>query len=444
MRTKELTEENPLKLILFFMFPLFVGKFFQQIYHFTDALIVSRIVGIKALAAIGASSSLIFFVINFIFDSIQGFTLITAQRFGAKDYENVKKSVAASIIISFCLTVIFTLLLAPSTKILLTLMRTPADIIGDAVNYSFIIFLGIFASIFYNLASNIIRALGNSKTPLYFLIFSVIINIFFDLLFVAKFNRGIEGAAWATVLSQIIVTVLCGFYLYKKFPLLRLRKKDFDIEWSFYLEHLRIGFPMGINMAILSFGFIVVQFVLNSFGAIAVASYTIAMKIDQLFSQALLSLGSTMSIFTAQNFGAKKMSRIKEGVEYAISIAGFISLFLIIILKLFGQNIISIFMEEINPEIMSMTQIYLNIIVIFFIFLGILLILRNTLQGMGQVKIPFLSVSVELIIKIICAFALSYYLGFYGICLAVPIAWVFSTIIIIGYMKLKMIKAKYI
>ena len=179
--TKELTQGNPLKLILIFMFPLFLGNLFQQLYNFTDALIVSRVIGIKALAAVGVTAPLIFLVISFIFASTQGFTMILAQKFGARDYPGVRKSLAASLILSFFMTAILTLFSTPFSKLFLTWLQTPQDIIEDAAKYLFIMFLGIFAAVYYNLSSNVIRALGNSKTPLYFLIFSVILNIFFDI-----------------------------------------------------------------------------------------------------------------------------------------------------------------------------------------------------------------------------------------------------------------------
>ena len=438
MSTKDLTSGNPLKLMVLFMIPTFFGKIFQQLYHFTDAIIVSRVIGIKSLAAVGASTALIFLVISFIFDSIQGFTIVTAQKFGAKDYDGVRKSFAASIILAFWLTIILTLISAPFTKNLLTWLRTPSDIIDEAVRYLFIMFAGIFATVFYNLSSNVIRALGNSKIPLQFLIFSVFLNIFFDLLFVVNFRWGVEGAAWATVLSQAIATIFCTIYMFWKFPILHLKRSDFDIKWKFYYEHIRIGIPMGLQMSVLSLGILAIQFVLNSFGSIAIAAYTSAMRVEQLFSQFLLSLGMTVAVFSAQNYGAKKMSRIREGAKASVLLAAIISLVSFVFIKLFGANIISLFMTEPDYEVLRLAQIYLNIIVIFFFFLGLLMIFRNILQGMGEVISPLTSSFAELIARTGFAFIFGHYFGFTGICTASPAAWISGAIVLFICYKLNL------
>ena len=404
--TKELTYGNPLKLILVFMFPMFLGNLFQQLYNFTDALIVGRVIGIKALAAVGVCAPLIFFVISFIFASTQGFTIILAQRFGARDYVGVRKSLCASLILAFFMTAILTILSTPFAELILTWLQTPNDIMTDASKYLFIMFLGIFATVYYNLSSNVIRALGNSKTPLYFLIFSVLLNIFFDILFVVKLGWGIEGAGWATVLAQAIATVICVSYMFLKFPVLHLKKEDFKLSKEFLFEHLRYGIPMGIQMSVLAFGMIAVQYVLNSFGSTAVAAFTTAMRVDQMFSQTFLALGAAMSVYTAQNYGAKKMSRIRQGTKSAVYIAIFISIFSFIILKFLGVNIISLFMTEPDPEVLRLSMIYINITIIFFIFLGSLMIFRNILQGMGDVISPLLSGVAELIARIVFVFTL--------------------------------------
>ena len=438
--TKELTQGNPLKLILLFMLPMFIGNVFQQLYNFTDALIIGRVIGIKSLAAVGVSAPLIFLVISFIFASTQGFTIVTAQRFGAKDYENVRKSLATSIILSFMLTLILTLLAAPCTEKFLIWLRTPSDIMFEATQYLFIMIVGIFATVYYNLSSNIIRALGNSKTPLYFLIFSVILNIFFDILFVVHFRWGIQGAGWATVLSQAISTVCCVTYMFIKFPILHLKKNDWILSWDFTYEHIRIGFPMGFQMSILTLGMIAVQYVLNALGSTAVAAFTTAMRVDQMFSQSLLALGATMSVYTAQNFGAKKMSRIKDGVKAAMSVAIVICIVSFILIKLFGLNIIALFMTQPNPEVMRLGVLYLDITVSFFIFLAALFIFRNILQGMGSVIAPLLSGVAELVARTVFAFVFGYYFGFAGICTATPAAWISGALVLYISYKISLLK----
>lgn len=440
MATKELTSGSPIKLITFFMLPIFLGNIFQQLYNLVDALIVGRIIGINALAAVGATSPIIFMIISFIFASTQGFTVITAQKFGAREYDLVKKSLAASIVLSAALTIIVTLISAPFSYQMLAFLRTPADIIHMADTYLFIMLVGIFATVFYNLSSNVIRALGDSKTPLYFLIFASILNVFLDIYFIVNLKMGIVGAGWATVLSQAISTILCLTFMFWKFPILRLKKDDWIVSKDFYMEHLRVGIPMGFQMSVLSIGIIALQFVLNGFGSVAVAAFTTAMRVDQLFTQVYLALGATMAVFAAQNFGAKKLSRIKEGAKASILIAFITSIFSILVLTFFSGDLVALFMSEVDPEVVRLAEIYLHILMIFFFFLGVLLIFRNILQGMGSVMAPLASGIAELIARTACAFIFGHYFGYAGICTATPAAWAAAALVLfIGY-KISLIK----
>ncbi len=440
MATKELTSGSPIKLITFFMLPIFLGNIFQQLYNLVDALIVGRIIGINALAAVGATSPIIFMIISFIFASTQGFTVITAQKFGAREYDLVKKSLAASIVLSAALTIIVTLISAPFSYQMLAFLRTPTDIIDMADTYLFIMLAGIFATVFYNLSSNVIRALGDSKTPLYFLIFASILNVFLDIYFIVNLKMGIAGAGWATVLSQAVSTILCLAFMFWKFPILRLKKEDWNVSKDFYMEHLRVGIPMGFQMSVLSIGIIALQFVLNGFGSVAVAAFTTAMRVDQLFTQVYLALGATMAVFAAQNLGAKKLSRIKEGAKASILIAFITSIFSILVLTFFSGDLVALFMSEVDPEVVRLAEIYLHILMIFFFFLGVLLIFRNILQGMGSVMAPLASGIAELIARTACAFIFGHYFGYVGICTATPAAWAAAALVLfIGY-KISLIK----
>lgn len=440
MTTKELTSGKPIKLILLFMLPMFFGNLFQQVYNLADALIVGRTIGLKALAAVGATSPMIFLVISFIFASTQGFAVVTAQRFGARDYNNVKKSVAAGFILSFILTVIMTAISLPFVQQMLEILRTPDDIITLAHDYLFIMFAGIIATVFYNLSSNIIRALGDSKTPLYFLIFASVLNIFLDLLLILKFHMGVSGAAFATVISQAVSTVLCIFFMFKRFPILKLKKEDWNVSKEFLYEHLRVGIPMGFQMSVLTIGIIAVQYVLNGLGSTAVAAFTTAMRVDQLVSQSLLALAAAVATYTAQNFGAGKMSRIREGARASVLIAFIISIFCAIFILTCGEFVVGLFMDVKNEEVIRLAMQYLHIIIIFFFFLGLLLIYRNILQGMGSVMAPLFSGIAELIMRAVAAFKLGEILGYTGICLAAPAAWISAAIVLyIGY-KISLIK----
>ncbi|MBO7672168.1 MATE family efflux transporter [bacterium] len=440
MATKELTEGHPLKLILWFMLPIFIGNVFQQLYNFVDALIVSRTLGIEALAAVGATMPLIFFFISFIFASTQGFTIVTAQKFGAKDYDGVRKSFCTSIVLAFILMVILTSIATPLTHHLLKFLSTPENIIDYASQYLFIMFVGFFAVVFYNLSSNVMRALGDSKTPLYFLIFTSFLNIILDLTLIIKLNMGITGAALATVISQGVSTLLCITYIFWKFEILRFKKSDWKPDFEFYKEHLKIGIPMGIQMSVLSLGMVAIQYVLNTLGSNAIAAYTTVMVIDQVFTQVFLALGATMAVYTAQNYGANKISRIKTGTKYALCIIGTVSVFSIIVLSLYSENFIMLFMREHNAEVLKMATQYIHIVMWFFVFLGLLMSFRNILQGMGRVMAPLISGIAELIARCTFAFILGHHFGFTGVCTATPAAWVSASIILLLSYKISLIK----
>jgi len=440
MSTKELTIGNPFKLITLFMFPIFIGNLFQQFYHFVDTLIVGRIIGIEALAAVGVTGPLIFFVISFIFAATQGFSVITAQQFGARNYDLMRKSFAASIILSTILTIVITALSLPFTRQMLILLQTPENILDGAEVYLFIMFAGIIATIFYNLSSNIVRALGDSKTPLYFLIVSTILNLIMDILFVVKFRWGIAGVGWATIVAQAISTILCVWYMLIKFPLLRLKREDWEVSFPFMYEHLRVGIPMGIQMSVLSLGILALQYVLNSFGSVAIAAFTTACRIEQIFLQLFVALGATMAVYTAQNFGAKKLSRIKEGVKKSIYIALIIHAVSIICLWLFSTPLVSLFITEKNQELINLANQYLYIVMIFFIFLGLLMIFRNVLQGMGSVIAPLSSGIAELIARVLGAFVLGSYFGYTGVCFATPMAWIAAAVVLYTGYKISLKK----
>ena len=442
MTTKNLTEDSPLKLIILFMIPIFIGNLFQLLYNLTDAIIVGRILGISTLGAVGVTSPVIFMITSFIFATTQGFSVVLAQKFGAGQFDLVKKSYASSIILSTALTIILTALILPNVKFLLTLLNTPHDILNMAQSYMYIIFLGLFATIFYNMLSNTIRAVGDAKTPLYFLILSSILNIFLDLLFVAKLKYGISGAAWATVISQLISGFLCLILVHLKFSVLKLTPSDWKVTPEFLYEHIKIGIPMGIQISILSMGKIILQFVLNGFGTLAVAAFSVGMKVDQIFYQLYLALGITMANYTAQNFGARKISRVREGAKISMNMVGAITVFSIIILFFFSDEIVSIFMSEVNPKVVELAVIYLHTIMIFLFFLGTLLVYRNILQGIGEVKYPLLSGIAELIVRGTGALALGYYFGYRGLCFATPLAWLVGAIILFGGYKLHMQRRK--
>lgn len=436
MATKDMTTGNPTRLILGFTLPLFIGNLFQQFYNVVDTLIVGRTLGVQSLAAVGSTGPIAFLVLGFIVGITAGFAVVTAQRFGAQDENGVRKSFTHTMYLCVVLTIFLTLISTLTTRPLLELMNTPADIINQAYDYIFVIYLGIGTIIFYNAISNIIRALGDSKTPLIFLIFASILNIVLDLTFIINLKMGVAGAAWATTISQGFSAILCIAFMFAKFPILKLNKSDWKFDAQFAWEHIRIGFPMGFQMSILTIGIIALQIVLNSFGSSTIAAFTAAVKVDQVATQTFLALGVAMATYTAQNYGAGKINRIRTGAHNAMVINIIVSIITAIVIYGGGKQMVGIFISGYEPEIIHQAQLYLNIIIIFYFALGTLLLYRNVLQGMGNAKIPLISGTLELIMRSAAAFILGNYFGYLGVCLATPCAWVAAAIwLTIGYRR---------
>ena len=439
MATKDLTDGKPLNLIIHFMLPIFVGNVFQMLYNIVDAIVVGRGIGINALGAIGATSSIIYLVLSFVFAATQGFSVVLGQRFGAKDYDAVKKSYASSILLSLLMTVILTIVFAPTVNIFLQALNTPLEIFDMASSYLFITFLGIGATVFYNLSANTLRAIGDSRTPLYFLILASVLNIILDVLFIFLFKWQVFSVALSTIIAQAISAILCMGYSYLKFPVLRLSKKDWTTNLGFLYEHIRIGIPMGFQISILSIGKVILQFVLNGFGAAAVAAFTTGMRVDQMFFQFYLALGVTMANYTAQNFGANKISRIKEGAKIAISLVSGFTILFVIVLTLFSEPLAATFMKQPDAQIIQMASQYLHSIMIFLFFLGALLVYRNILQGVGSVVFPVISGVAELIARAACAIIFAGFFGYAGLCFATPMAWLAGAAVLYGGYRLSLL-----
>ena len=421
------------------MFPMFLGNVFQMLYNFVDAIIVGRMISIEALGAIGATSSIVFLVISFIYATTQGFCVVLAQNFGARKYDKVRNSFATSIILCAIIAIALILISIPCTDDILRLLKTPDDIFEMSQSYLFVFLVSIFTVVFYDLAANTIRALGDSKTPLYFLVISLFLNIVLDIIFIVKCKLGVSGAALATAISQGISAVACFIFMYQKFHILRLKKQDWILKPKFVFEHLKIGIPMGFQISILTFGKIILQFVLNKFGTNAISAFTVGMRIDQIFFQIYLAFGVTMANFTAQNFGAKKISRIKEGVKITMATICTITVFAILILTFFSENIVSVFMDEVNLEILTMAVQYLHTIMFFLFFLGTLLIYRNVLQGIGSVGAPVLSGVIELFVRGASAIVLAENFGYEGLCFATPLAWLMGAIVLFSGYKMNLV-----
>lgn len=426
--TNDMTKGSPLKIFVLFSIPLLIGNIFQQLYSMVDTIIVGRFVGVEALAAVGSTGSMFFLVNGMIMGLTSGFSILVSQKFGAKDEDGVKKAVASNIKLTAILTIIITAIALILKNPLLLMMNTPDNILNDANTYITIIFAGIFTQTAYNMAAGILRALGDSKTPLYFLIISSILNIVLDLVFIINFKMRVAGAAYATNIAQGVSALLCLAFSYKKFEVLRLKKEDFNVEKDYYKTHLKIAIPMGLQFSVTAVGTIIVQSAVNVFGSNVIASYTASSKILQLVMQPLMSYGVAIATYAGQNLGAKRYDRIVSGMKVMNYITLVTSLIAAAILVFFAKYFVMIFIENPTDEIIGYTQQVLNYSAVFMIFLGAIFIYRNVLQGMGESFVPMMAGVYELVARSLVVFILPKYIGFAGICLSDPIAWIAASL----------------
>lgn len=434
----DLTKGAPLKIMLLFSVPLLVGNIFQQFYNIADIIIVGRTLGMNALAAVGAVAPLFFLIMFIIVGMTNGFSVITGQRFGAKDYEGVRRSVTMSTILSSFLTLAFTVVCAFTMPIILHLMNVPQEIYRDANYYIQIVIAGLIIANFYNLLASIIRALGDSTTPLYCLIIASILNIFLALLFILEFHLGVPGSAYALVLSQAFSLILCVWYVKKHFPILHLKKQDWIFDWKqdykFALEHLKVGLPMAAQFAILGASILIIQSVCNSFGPAIIAAFTAALRIEQIATLPMISFGVALASYVAQNFGAGNFSRIRFGVKKASLINLGLSIVMALIMHFWGGEFVRIFVGYKNEDIVEIAHSYLFISSLFYFFLAQIFIYRNALQGLGRAVIPMLASIGELLMRAFAAVYLAAKIGYFGVFYAGPIAWVAASLVLaIGY-----------
>ncbi|MEI3173320.1 MAG: MATE family efflux transporter [Lachnospiraceae bacterium] len=424
-RSKEmdLTVGNPFRSLLKFAIPVILGNLFQLFYTLADSVIVGKTLGANSLAAVGSTSIIIYFVFCFINGFTGGFGICLGQRCGAKDEKGMRKSVAVSTILSIVFTVVLTLICCLFAHEILYLMQIPVDISGEAYDYMFVVLLGTGATVFYNMISNMLRALGDSKAPLYFLVFSSILNIFLDLFFILVFHMGVAGAAWATILSQFLSALLSLLVGLKNFQVLHLHREDFrDLNASIRL-HLKTGFPMGFQMSVMCIGQLAMQAVVNSLGTAAVAGYTAASKADQLSVLVNNAMMTAISNYVAQNFGAGKTERIRMGVRACLIQTEAFNILMCAGILLLRHPIVRMFLSAPTPEIYYYSDVYLTIVAPFYLLLGLLAVYRTSIQSMQNGRAPFLACMIELVMRLAATVWLSSFIGYTAVCIASPLAW---------------------
>ena len=421
---KDLTEGEPAKLILFFTLPLIAGNIFQQLYGFVDTLIVGRFLGVNALAAVGCTGSLMFLMLGFVMGLTSGLSIYTGQRFGAKDEVGIRQSVVACTIISLLSSLILTALGMTFCKDLLVLMDTPPEIIDGAYSFISIIYGGMIGFVMLQMQTNIVRALGDSKMPTVIQALTLTINIILEPIAIIGLNGGIPGAALATIVSLVIGNIICFIYIKKKIPILHTNREDWNINKNVLFNHIKIGLPMGFQSSIIAIGAVVLQGALNGLGATAVAATSAAMRVDGIAVMPMMSFGVAMAAYTAQNYGARKFARIAEGVKKCIYMSCGFSIAIAVILVLFGTDVMYLFIGDGHQQIIDYGQQFFIINSGCYWILSLLFIFRFTLQGLGQSFIPTVAGVMELIMRIAAAVFLVDILGYAGVCMASPLAWI--------------------
>lgn len=435
---RDLTKGSPMKLILGFMLPLFFGILFQQFYNMVDTVVVGRYVGLEALAGVGSTGAINFLVVGFVIGTSAGFAIPVAQKFGSKDYAALKKYVGNTLWIS----IVFAAVLTAATCILcgkiLEWMNTPEDVFMQAYNYIFVIFLGIPITFSYNILSGFIRSLGDSRTPVIFLVISSLLNIALDIFMIVALNMGVAGAGVATVVSQAFSSVLCLIYIIKRMELLHLSKSDIKPDFKYIGRLCAAGLPMGLQYSITAIGAIILQTAVNGLGAVYMASLTAGNKVGQFMCCPFDAMGSTIATYGGQNIGAGELKRVKRGLLDCVLLGTIWAIVALVIVTLFGGDLAALFLDESDPEtaeniglIRQYSSHFLIINSFFYIPLALVNIVRFMIQGMGYSQIALYAGVFELAARGIVALALVPVFGFEAICYANPLAWVLADLFLI-------------
>ena len=442
---KEMTEGRIFPQIFYFTLPLLMGNLLQQTYSLVDAAIVGKFLGINSLAAVGASSSVVFLILGFCNGCCGGFGIPVAQKFGARDYSTMRRCVIVSLQLAAVMSVVLALITGIWCDDILRLMRTPENIFDEAYAYLLITFIGIPCTFFYNLLSSIIRALGDSKTPFWFLLLAAVLNIVLDLFCILVLGWGVAGASIATVFSQGVSALLCYLYMMRRFDILRTTPDERRFSRPIARTLLGIGVPMGLQFSITAIGSIMLQSANNALGTACVAAFTAAMRIKMFFMCPFESLGIAMATFAGQNYGAGRPERIMQGVKAAAAMALVYWVFTFCVLMFGSRELALLFVDASETEILKDTALFLHISVSFFPVLGLLCILRYTIQGAGFTNLAMLSGVSEMIARVLVSVWAVPAFGYVAVCCGDSTAWIFADAFLIPaflyvYKKIKLVR----
>lgn len=423
-KTKTLTEGTPWKQILLFSIPIFWGNVFQLLYSLVDTKIVGSTLGTEALAAVGSVSTLHTLMTGFLNGLTLGFSLITAMCFGAKNRKRLKKSFAAAISLGVLTTAILVVALMIFLHPVLNLLHVPQAQFEMAYAYISVLIVGLFATLFYNLCANTLRAIGDALTPLIFLIVATVSNIGLDYLFILGFQMGVQGAAYATVLAQLLSVVLCLIRIFRKFPILHIQKVDFRFDRELMAEMYKSGLSMGLMSCLVGIGTILLQSAINTLGTTVIVAHTAARKVFELVSLPNSVLGSAMATYCGQNYGARRFDRIRQGIRASLIIAAVWAVVVFLICHTIEGKLIQFVASTTNPDVIYWGSTYLKVDMSFIVICGVIVILRNSMQGFGDRVIPVFSSCIELAGKIIFAFVFAPMFAYWGIIWAEPMVWI--------------------
>ena len=436
--TKDMTQGNPISLILKFSVPLILGNLFQQLYNMVDTIIVGRALGLNSLTAVAATASLNFLIVGFVLGVCSGLAIPVAQRFGAGDYKKMRNYVANAAYVAVVLAIILTVLTTSLCHVILRWMKTPENIFAESYAYFWVICLGIPFTFLYNTVSGIIRALGDSRTPFYFLVISTILNIVLDLAFILVFRMGVAGAAWATIIAQAMSGLLCLIYMKKKYAILKTSPEERKLNPRAVAILLMNGIPMGLQYSITAIGAILLQSSVNVLDAVYVSAYAAATKVKQLAMAPFDGIANACATFCSQNLGAGKLERIRKGLKdgvlidlvYAVAIAG--------VLFFAGSRIAWMFVDRSETEVLAAVQQLLSCAAFFYPVLGILTCVRMTLQGLGFGIIAIFAGWLELAARGLMALLVIPRCGYIAVCFTDQTAWVVAAVFVVAVFLVEM------
>ena len=429
--TKDLTTGSPLKLIITFTFPAFLGMLFQQFYNVVDTIIVGKLLGIGPLAGVGATGSLNFMVLGFCMGICNGFAIPVAQKFGAGDQVELRKFVANSLWLVAIIALVLTVPVCVYCRPILRVMNTPEDVFEYAYQYIFIIFLGIPAALLYNILAAILRSLGDSKTPVLFLALSSVLNIGLDIISIKLWGMGVDGTALATVISQGVSGVICFFYMKKRFTVLQMSREERRPDKAKMKRLCYMGIPMGLQYSITAIGSLVIQATMNGFGSVAVAGATAANRINGFLTCPIEALGASMAPYVGQNLGAGKLDRVSRGVIDA-SLCGFVSSgVLYVIIWLYGAQLTGIFLDAPDPAVTAYAVEFLRIVGAGYCLLTLVNVVRFSIQGLGFSVLAILSGVMEMIARCFAGLVIAPNIGFAAVAMGHPLAWLVADIFLI-------------